>query len=182
MGLPEIIQTDRLVLRPFSPTDGPAVLAYSADPDWAEFQQTVSSTREEADGVVAQLVGREWESEPAWAITLSGRVVGVVNLVFSAEQRIALIGYGIHAEHRGVGLTEEAVRAVLGRAFSCYEQLVRVAANTDARNRRSTRLLERLGFTHEGTLRSGGVTAKGELVDGVIYGLLRSEWCAGAVE
>jgi RimJ/RimL family protein N-acetyltransferase len=37
-------------------------------------------------------------------------------------------------------------------------------------------LLEKLGFTHEGTVRSGGVTAKGELVDGAIYGLLRSEW------
>jgi RimJ/RimL family protein N-acetyltransferase len=37
-------------------------------------------------------------------------------------------------------------------------------------------LLEKLGFTHEGTLRAGGLTAKGELVDGAIYGLLRSEW------
>jgi RimJ/RimL family protein N-acetyltransferase len=119
---------------------------------------------------------RDWVDQPAWAVTLSRGVVGLVSLVFSAGHRIALLGYGIHKDHRGLGLTGEAIQAVLTEAFAAYQQLTRVAANTDARNRSSSRLLEKLGFTHEGTLRSGGVTAKGELVDGAIYALLRSEW------
>jgi RimJ/RimL family protein N-acetyltransferase len=119
---------------------------------------------------------REWEDQPAWAITRSGEVVGLVSLVFSAEHRIALIGYGIHKDHRGLGLTGEAARAVITEAFAVYQQLAKVTANTDARNHSSSRLLEKLGFTREGTVRSGGVTANGELVDGAIYGLLRSEW------
>jgi RimJ/RimL family protein N-acetyltransferase len=176
VGLPATIRTDRLELRPFSPSDGPAVFAYSRDPDWAAYQQTTPSSERDADRVVAELVLRDWESRPAWAITRSGAVVGLVTLDFSAQHRIALLGYGIHADHRGLGLTREAVRAVLRAAFAGHPQLVRVAANTDARNRSSTRLLEKLGFAHEGTLRLGGVTAKGELVDGTIYGLLRPEW------
>lgn len=176
MRLPETISTDRLKLRPFSLQDGPAVLAYSQDSDWAEYQQTTPSSEQEAERVVADFLLRDWHSQPVWAVTRSGVVVGLVSLAFSAEHRIGLVGYGIHKEHRGLGLTGEAVRAVLGEAFAVYPGLTRITANTDARNHASIRLLEKLGFTHEGTLRLGGVTAKGELVDGSIYGLLRSDW------
>ncbi len=178
MDLPETIQTDRLELRPFSLSDGPAVFAYSQDSDWAEYQQTTPSSEREAERVVAEMFLRDWENQPAWAITRSGEVVGLVSLVFEADHRIALLGYGIHKDHRGLGLTGEAIRAVLTEAFAFYRQLSRITANTDARNQSSSRLLEKLGFTHEGTLRSGGVTAKGKLADGAIYGLLRSEWQA----
>ena len=68
----------------------------------------------------------------------------------------------------------EAVDAVLAEAFA-IPRLARITAHTDARNHPSSRLLEKLGFVREGTLRSGGVTAQGELVDAAIYGLLRSE-------
>jgi ribosomal-protein-alanine N-acetyltransferase len=176
--LPGIIRTDRLELRPFSLSDGPAVFAYSHDLDWAEYQQTTPSSEREAEAVVAQMLLRDWEDQPAWAITRSGGVIGLVTLAFTAYHRIALLGYGVHKDHRGLGLTGEAISAVLTEAFVVYERLTRVAANTDTRNHSSTRLLEKLGFTHEGTLRSGGVSARGDLVDGAIYGLLRSEWQA----
>ncbi len=179
-GLPERIRTGRLTLRPFSRGDARAVLAYSQDADWAEYQQTTPRSEGEAERVVADFVKRDWENEPAWAITRDGDVIGLVSLVFQAGRRIALLGYGIHERHRGLGLTGEAVRAVLDEAFRVLPQLTRVTANTDARNERSHRLLERLGFRREGTLRSGAVTASGELVDGAIYGLLRAEWLATA--
>jgi len=176
VNLPKAIPTKRLELRQFSASDGPAVLAYSQDPDWVEFQQTAPSTEREAERVVAELILRDWTSQPAWAITRAGDVVGVVSLAFSAEHQIALLGFGIHNIHRGLGLTTEAIRAVLSEAFNGYPQLSRVEANTDVRNKGSRRVLEKLGFTHEGTSRSGGVTANGRLSDGAIYGLLRSEW------
>jgi [ribosomal protein S5]-alanine N-acetyltransferase len=178
VGLPEIIRTDRIELRPFAPSDAPAVFAFSNDADWAEYQQTIPSSEREAERVVAQLILRDWEDQPAWAIARSGAVIGLVSLAFTARHRIALLGYGIHKDHRGQGLTGDAIRAVLTEAFAGYEQLTRVAASTDARNRSSTRLLEKLGFTHEGTLRSGGVSAEQNLVDAATYGLLRSEWHA----
>jgi [ribosomal protein S5]-alanine N-acetyltransferase len=176
MGLPERMRTERLELRPFGPSDGPAVFEFSQDAEWAAYQQTTPASEREAERVVAQLLLRDWEEQPAWAIVRSGSVIGLVSLGFTAGHRHALLGYGIHRAHRGLGLAVEAVRAVLAKAFAVHETLARVSAQTDARNRRSTRLLEKLGFTHEGTLRSGGVSARGELTDGAIYGLLRSEW------
>lgn len=175
MSLPGILHTGRLTLRPFAPTDGPAVLDYSQDEDWAAYQQTVPHTAQEAEQVVADLRLRSWDDRPVWAITRASAVVGLVSLVFEADHRIALVGYGIHRDHRGIGLTGEAVDAVLDAAFAAHPQLARITAHTDARNQRSIRLLEKLGFVREGTLRSGGVTAQGELVDAAIYGLLRSE-------
>jgi RimJ/RimL family protein N-acetyltransferase len=176
MSLPETIRTERLALRPFRSTDGPAVLAYSRDPDWVKFQQTIPVSERDAERVVAQMQQRDFETEPTWAITRDGQVLGLVGLTFSAGHQIATLGYGIHHDHRGFGFTTEAVRAVLDAAFDAYGQLTRVSANTDASNHKSIRLLEKLAFSLEGTLRSGGVTAAGELVDGAIYAVLRPEW------
>lgn len=179
-GLSETIRTERLDLRPFALSDGPAIFAYSRDPDWMEYQQTTPASEREAERILAEFLLRDRKSQPTWAIERSGEVIGLVTLAFSAEHRMALLGYGIHASHRRLGLAGEAVGAVLSKAFAEYPELTRVAANTDARNHGSIRLLEKLGFAREGTLRLGGVTAKGELVDGALYGLLRSEWDARA--
>lgn len=113
MSLRKSIRTDRLDLRPFSLSDGPAVFAYSQDSDWAEYQQTTPSTEREAERVVAELFLRDWDDRPVWAITRSSGVVGLVSLIFQADHRIAVLGYGIHKDHRGLGLTGEAVEAVL---------------------------------------------------------------------
>ena len=174
--LPVSLETPRLTLRRFAPGDGPAILAYSRDPLWATYQQTTPATEGEAERALADLLARSWEREPAWAVTRTGDVVGLVSLIFSADHRIARLGYGIHSAHRGLGLIGEAIRAVLDAAFEALPALTRVSADTDARNESSCRVLEKLGFRHEGTLRSGAVTAHGELVDGAVYGLLRSEW------
>lgn len=173
--LPETIRTERLELRPFSALDGPAIYAYSHDPDWAKFQQTTPASEQEAEGLVRELLYRDRAQQPTWAITRSGRVIGIVGLAFDQEHRSAVLGYGIHKDYRGIGLTAEAVRAVLTHAFSRRDTLDRVTAGTNARNHRSIDLLEKLGFVHESTVR---VKEKDELVDGSSYELPRSDWSA----
>jgi len=66
--------------------------AYSQDPDWVEYQQAAPSSEREAERVVAEMLLRDWRDEPAWAITRSADVVGLVSLVFSANHRMALLG------------------------------------------------------------------------------------------
>jgi aminoglycoside 6'-N-acetyltransferase len=53
--------------------------------------------------------------------------------------------------------------------------LHRVAAECDARNASSARLLERVGFRQEG-LRRAATWFKGEWTDDLVFGLLRSDW------
>jgi len=47
-------------------------------------------------------------------------------------------------------------------------------------NTRSIRVWEKLGFTHEGTLRAN-TFEKGEFVDEAVFGLLREEWSDSGV-
>jgi [ribosomal protein S5]-alanine N-acetyltransferase len=53
--------------------------------------------------------------------------------------------------------------------------LNRVQAEADTRNAASARVLEKLGFVREGTLREDCVV-NGDVSDSWVYGLLRREW------
>ena len=55
--------------------------------------------------------------------------------------------------------------------------LNRVQAEADTRNAASARVLEKLGFVLEGTLREDCVV-NGDVSDSWVYGLLRREWQA----
>jgi len=59
-------------------------------------------------------------------------------------------------------------------AFATLD-LNRVQAETDTRNAASARVLEKLGFVREGTLREDCVV-NGEVSDSWVYGLIRREW------
>jgi RimJ/RimL family protein N-acetyltransferase len=161
--LPDRIETERLTHRAFSTHDVNAVLAYSNVPDWSRFQQMPSPFgRLDAEKRVAEQIGRDRSTEPTWAITLGNEVIGIVRLSFECDHRIAVLGYGVQKKHWGQGLSEEGAGSVVDRAFAYYDQLRRVKAQTDLRNARSVRVLEKLEFTHEGTLR-GEYIRKGRI-------------------
>ena len=113
------------------------------------------------------------ESSP-FAIVLDGTVVGAINLRIDAEKETASLGYGLAREHWGRGLMLEAARAVVGWGFE-ERGLAKVYSTADLRNKRSWRVVEKLGMTREGLMRSHRVF-QGERTDEVYYGILRDEW------
>ena len=76
--------------------------------------------------------------------------------------------------HWRKGLMVEAGRAVVDWGFR-ERDLEKVFAQGDARNKRSLRVMEKLGMSREGILRSHG-EGRGERIDDVYYGILREEW------
>lgn len=174
--LPDRIETRRLTLRAFLPDDIDAVLAYSNDPEWSRFQPVPSPfTRADAEKRVSELMSRDRDTQPTWAMTLEDKVIGIVVLTFESDHRVAVLGYGVHKSRWGEGLAGEASRSVVDHAFAHYERLRRIRAHTDLRNSGSIRVSQKLGFTHEGTLRANGFE-KNEFVDEAVFGLLREEW------
>ena len=147
-----------------------------SDPGWARFNRSVPNDFIDGDAEqwVADMLTRIREDQPNWAITLDDRVVGVVSLTFEQDHTIAVIGYGIHGDLRGRGMSAEAAKVVIYQAFESYPQLRKIRAHTDARNLKSIKVLEKLNFTCEGVLRSNQFV-NGELSDEAIYGLLRDE-------
>jgi RimJ/RimL family protein N-acetyltransferase len=178
--VPEMLRTGRLLLRPYRATDVDDVLEYAADPEWSRYLASLpasSYTRVEAEGFVASQMAVDRELHPSWAIEHQGRAVGGVNVLFAYEHRVGELGYGLAPRLWGQGLVVEAARAVLDAAFGAYPQLARVRARTDGRNAQSLRVLEKLGMKREALLRSDRLF-RGELVDEVVCGVLRSEWGA----
>ena len=177
-----ILRTERLLLRPFREDDVGAALTYRNDAEFAQFLPHIPQpfTRADALRFVTTNMDERWETSPTFAIELDGRLVGTVNLEVDAANQSAMLGYAIGRDHWGQGIALEAARAVVSWGFQALS-LAKIWASTDARHRRSRRVMEKLGMTHEGTLRAHRRDRDGLRADEVMYGLLGEEWAATAI-
>ncbi len=175
--LPEVIETERLVLRPFGLGDVDDVLAYARDPEWSRFMRDLPRPYERADAerAVAEHFLMDRRTEPNWAMVLQGRVIGGVVLLLDFEHGSAEVGYSVAREHWNRGFCTEAVSTVIDEAFSTHADLNRVFGRTDTENLASQRVLEKVGMVKEGVLRSSRVQG-GVVVDEAYFSVLRSEW------
>ena len=107
----------------------------------------------------------------------SGRVAGATRyLNMSPENRSLEIGgtwYGL--EFQRTAVNTECKFLLLQYAFenlACF----RVQFNTDLRNERSQRAIERIGGKREGVLRNHMILPDGRFRDSVFYSIIDSEW------
>lgn len=172
-----LLSTARLTLRRFHDDDAATLAAYRSDPDVARYQSWDAPVAEDdARSLVASL-GVADPRAPGWfqyAVEREGALIGDVGVNLHANLMQAEIGFTLAPAHQGYGYATEAVGRVLDDLFS-DQGLHRVSAECDARNLRSSLLLERLGFQREGLRRSHTWT-KGEWTDDLVYGLLSGEW------
>ena len=89
----------------------------------------------------------------------------------------AELHYAISRAHWGKGMMGEAATAVINWAFTEFE-LVKVGARAELENRQSWGVMEKLGMTREGVLRSTQVSLAdpSRRQDTVYYSILREEW------
>jgi RimJ/RimL family protein N-acetyltransferase len=180
---PPTLRTGRLHLRPFD--DGDAddlfalhssahVLRYWDSPPWTEparAHRFVAACREMAErGTGARLAVERIEDQVFLGWCSVSR--------WNPDYRSAALGYCFAERAWGHGYATEAATALVGWAFDALE-LNRMQAETDTRNAASARVLGKLGFVHEGTLREDCVV-DGDVSDSWVFGLLRREWHAGA--
>lgn len=173
------LHTARLRLRPFTPADASALYALHSDahvlrywdsPPWSEparaeaFLTVCRQMEEEGSGARLAIDRVSDQSFLGWC-TLSR---------WNPDFRSAGLGYILGQAAWGQGYTTEAARALLQWAFGTLD-LNRVQAEVDTRNAASARVLEKLGFLREGTLREDCVV-NGDVSDSWVYGLLRREW------
>ncbi|MBX9628652.1 MAG: GNAT family N-acetyltransferase [Gemmataceae bacterium] len=179
---PLTLSTDRLVLRPFAEADAPALFPLAANPAVTRF--TLWEHHKTLDDTLvfvrdyAQSRYMEGTPEP-YAITFrddpKGEPVGAVGCFWASRPNGGMeLGYWLAEPYWGRGLVVEACRAVVSEAFAaCHPQ--RVQARVIAGNDPSRRVLDKLGFRHEGTLRSS-LFRRGRYEDVLMYSVLRGEW------
>jgi [ribosomal protein S5]-alanine N-acetyltransferase len=172
MAAPTELRTERLTLRWFRESDVVDALTYRNNDEFARFLPHVPQpfTKQDAEAFVKLNMSEPQESSVTFAVVLSERVIGTVNLELDRASRTAMLGYGIGREWWGQGLATEAARAAMAWGIEEFG-LVRVWASTDVRHVRSRRVLEKLGLQPE-VLRSGDHLGRnGESVDEIVYAL-----------
>jgi len=172
------LETPRLVLRRALPSDAEAFHQLRSDPEVIRYRGRPPLTRAEADRRLLEIdTGIRDNTGIMWAISLRDdpRMIGDCLLFrWDEEDMRAELGYELMVSHWGRGLVTEAARAMLTFGFRSMD-LHRVEANVDPANVASVRVLEKLGFTREATLRENWRVA-GRFVDSALFGLLRREF------
>jgi aminoglycoside 6'-N-acetyltransferase len=174
-----LLTTPRLILRRFRDSDAEPFASYRSDPAIARYQSwdapfPVSAARTFVHGQAAADPAQPGWFQYAIELRSDGSLAGDVGVNLHENRMQAEIGFTLAAAYQGQGYATEAVGRVLTQLFTAAG-LVRVSAECDARNDRSARLLERLGFRREG-LRVRNTWIKGEWTDDLLFGLLAQDW------
>lgn len=174
------LETERLILRKFKIED--YVEMYN---NWAcedvvtKFLTWQTHTNQDVTkSVLADWIPKyENKDFYNWAIELKeeNRLIGNISVVSLREETLsAILGYCIGSKWWGKEIMPEAGKAVLKYLFE-EVGFNRIAANHDKNNPKSGRVMQKIGMTYEGTLRSAGFCNQG-IIDDVRYSILKSEW------
>lgn len=175
------LESNRLLLRPFSFDDGDTVEKLAGDKAIAATVMNIPHPYEKG-------MAKEWikTHEPDFvndrgvnfAVTLKSdhSLIGSMGLIFQKANEMAELGYWIGLPYWGQGYCTEAGKLVLSYAFNELK-LNRVYAQFMHDNPASGRVMAKLGMKPEGILRQHQIKW-GEFKDMHFYGILAAEFKA----
>ena len=170
-----VLETERLILRAKTATDAEDMKTYMADESLYKYWGR-NMTRQEREPSLffGRTLNNGKKDHISGGIELkkNHRLAGEVNLFNIENDRQAMIGYRISAAYQNMGFVTEALRRVIR---FCFEEtgVQRLEAEVMTVNVASNRVMEKCGFTCEGTKRQAKFV--NIYTDFNIYGLLRSD-------
>jgi RimJ/RimL family protein N-acetyltransferase len=172
------LETERLTLRPYAPSDIPALIPLIgarevaantlriphpyAESDAREFIATTQNELSKGDELRLAIVIRDIDA-----------LCGGVGLRIDSDHRRAELGYWIGKPYWGNGYATEAARALVEYGFETL-RLHRIFASHFAPNTTSGNVLRKIGMRHEGRQRAH-IFKWGEFLDLEMYGVLASD-------
>ena len=173
-----VLETERLILRPWEETDAEECFRYAGDPrvgppaGWPPHTSAENSRQ----------IIREVLSVPeTYAIVLkeTGLPIGSIALHFHSDlaerDDEAELGYWLGVPWWGRGIVPEAAREMLRHAFEDLS-LARVWCGYYDGNTKSKRVQEKLGFRYQWTTENAPVPQMGETRKGHVSCLSKEEW------
>ena len=170
------IETERLLLRHFSPEDIQDYFAWTGDPEVSRFNmEKPYQTLEEAQAALEQLIGNY--SRPdfyMWGIVFKNELIGFCcGNEINEDIRSICIVYGLKKPYWNRGIATEAARALIDYFFSIGFN--RIFAYHNPLNPASGRVMRKSGMTFEGRIRGGSMLA-GEICDCLQYSIIKDDW------
>jgi ribosomal-protein-alanine N-acetyltransferase len=171
------IETPRLILRRFRSSDWTDLHEYLSDPDVVFYEPYCVFSPEESRSEAV----RRARDKDFWAVCLKdgGKLIG--NLYLSKQDYDTYeLGFVFNKRYQGRGYAFESAGALIDYAFDTLKAR-RLISMCNPDNRKSWRLLERLGLRREGHLKRNVYFKTDERgsplwLDTFMYGLLAEEW------
>ncbi len=178
------IETERLSLRTFQPTDLDAMMAYHALPEVQRYLDWKARDRVEVKAALDAMVHQHRLQRPGDVLSLAvvrktdERLIGQVSLRWTdATAGQAELRFITGPAHRRQGFAREAAKAMLDLGFEEFG-LHRVYARCAARNRASASMLRSLGMRLEAHYREHALF-QGEWDEELHFAILDREWLHG---
>jgi len=171
------LETERLILRPFLETDLEDLYEYAQNPNvgpnagWKPHENL-----DESRAIIKDFIEHDEVLAIVWKE--NNKVIGSVGLhddAFRNTDNVKMLGYVLSEDYWGRGITTEAARAVIQYAFAELN-LNMITVRHYTYNNRSKRVIEKCGFTYEGTLRYCTKIFNGNTYDVACYSMTRNEW------
>lgn len=175
-----IIETERLILRPFTMSDAePMYRNWASDPEVTKYLTwPTHSSMEVSEKVLESWCPHNEDVENyQWAIVLKeiNEPIGSIAVVkLNNDIESADIGNCMGRNWWGQEIMPEALTAIIDFFFN-EVGLNRIAAAHDVNNPKSGRVMQKAGMTYEGTWRAAGRNNIG-VVDEAWYSILKNEY------
>ena len=147
-----MIETQRLIIRPFQPQDGAALHAYLSNPAIYQYEPGEPISLERA----MELAAERSLSKNFWAVVLKKTKVLVGHLYFHQIDQPEFLtwelGYIFNPAYHNQGFASESSAALIAYGFAHWG-IHRVAAYCNPENVASWRVMEKIGMRREGLMR-----------------------------
>ncbi|WP_313891511.1 GNAT family protein [Psychrobacillus sp.] len=172
------ITTQRLYLRKMDVLDSPSLFKIWSDPDVTKFMNIATFTHENQAREMIEILEELVHANKAIRFSMielkSNEIIGTCGFnSIDFENAKAEIGYDIAKANWGLGYAPEGIHALLSYAFETLE-LNRIEAKVEPANMNSIKVLQKLNFTFEGTLRQYE-KSKANYIDINMYSLLKTD-------
>ncbi len=172
------LHTQRLLLRKMTVSDSQKLFTIWSDPEVTKFMNISNFTSEHQAKEMIELLDELSQVNQAIRFSMielkSNELVGTCGFnSIDLENDKAEIGYDIARAFWGMGFAPEGIRALIDYAFENLK-LNRIEAKVEPENMNSIRVLQKLHFTFEGTLRQYE-KSKGKYIDINMYSLLKTD-------
>ena len=168
-----VIETKRLIIRPMSVQDVPALKKWMSDRSIYTYWGKGPSKAEMNPELLFEKAERPTKSfHLGIAEKQNNEVIGDLWVYLIENDRMAQIAIRLSEAQQGKGYGTEALSAM---TKFCFEntQLQRLWTKVDVRNTASSRMLEKCGYRKEGLIRQGKMV--NTWCDYYVYGILASD-------
>ena len=174
-----LIETERLRLRKISRKDVNEIFFLRSDKRVLHYlDKAPAKTKKDAYDFIKIVHNAEKNADGiTWGITLKNieKIIGTIGFWrMQKEHYRAEIGYILHPDYWGKGITQEAIAVVIKYGFEVMK-LHSIEANVNPDNTASIRLLEKNGFVREAYFKEN-YYFDGKFLDSAIYSLIISDY------